>query len=304
MTPLAAAYLTASTIGCGAATPVVPKLMLIASAPPSAACTIDRATEPSPRSVLTMSRRQFRPAPTLPTALSPAAQASEATCVPWPCSSVVAGPWPSVASLSMAPTILPCRSGCPPSTPVSMIAAVAPSPRVTSQAAGRPMRPIHQATVVPAGVPGLVSGDVRAGSLGTKRRFARCSTSTARTPGRRRRVRASVEGARPPTGRTLTRPICEACAPSRRRPAVARTAFVARRSALVPADVSSVTSSRPVAARRLRRRPAPQAGAATSAVATTARVAAALRRITRVRCMTPSTRPWRGRFAAVVVVGV
>ena len=49
------------------------------------------------------------------------------------------------------------------------------------------MRATHHASGVPAGVPGEISGAVSAGSLGAKRSVWRCSTSTARTPGWRRR---------------------------------------------------------------------------------------------------------------------
>jgi hypothetical protein len=74
--------------------------MLIAPAPRSAACTIERAIEPSERSVLTTISRQSRPAPTIPAPLSPAAQASDATCVPCPFASASGGPPPGLLSLS------------------------------------------------------------------------------------------------------------------------------------------------------------------------------------------------------------
>ena len=239
-----------------------------------------------------MSRRQFRPEPTLPIPLFPPAQASDATCVPWPTWSVVAGPSPGVASLSIVSTILPCRSGCPLSTPVSMTATIAPSPRVISQAAGRSVRATHQATVVPAGVPDVVSGVLSAGSLGAKRRLARCSTSTARTPGSRRSVPASTDSPMPPTGRTLTRPICGTCAPSRRTPLVASTAAVAARAAFVACGASSVTSSRPV----VRGAAAWAADGTATKAAASARDMSARRRIrsrartSRLRSSSPATR--------------
>ncbi len=88
-------------------------------------------------------RRQSSPAPTIPAPLLPAAQACEETCVPWPFSSPVAGPWPGWSSKSIACAILPPSSGWPASTPLSMTATVAPAPRSRSHAAGRLLRTTH-----------------------------------------------------------------------------------------------------------------------------------------------------------------
>ena len=100
----------------------------------------------------------------MPMPLSGWAQASDATCVPWPSSSTVGGPAPRLSSKSAVATILLVSSGCAPSTPVSMIATRAPSPRAMSHAAGRFSRAAHHSVTVPFSPR---SGVAKAGSLGT-----------------------------------------------------------------------------------------------------------------------------------------
>ena len=110
-------------LGCSPGS--VPKLMLIASAPWSVAQTIAAATLESVKSERITSSRQRRPAPARPMPLLPAPQASEATWVPWPTGSLVAGP---ARSKLCAPAIRSASSGWVVSMPVSMIATVAPAP--------------------------------------------------------------------------------------------------------------------------------------------------------------------------------
>src|SRR5439155_17012504 len=84
--------------------------------------------------------------PAMPTPLFAAAQAIDATCVPCPTSSVVAGPWRVVLSKSSAATTLPANSGWLASTPVPMTPTRAPAPVVKSHACGNPPRRRHHST--------------------------------------------------------------------------------------------------------------------------------------------------------------
>ena len=155
----------------------------------------------------------------------PAAQASEATWVPWPTVSVVAARAVGVEA-RRRPRTRSASSGWLVSAPVSMTATVAPAPGVTSHAGGKSLRAAHHSTGVPGAVPRAVSGVVSAGSLGSKRGRPRCSTLDARHA----RVGAQPRGARacsasPVRGRSGDEAdLRDAEAARGRAPAVAATA--------------------------------------------------------------------------------
>ncbi len=265
-TPRSTAYPIARVIGVAAGRlPSVPKLMLMASAPRSTAWVIDVAMLESDRSDLMMSRRQSSPAPASPAPLSESAQAKDATWVPCPISSVVAGPAPAVASLSIAPTIFGASSGWSASIPVSITATVALAPRVISHSAGRFCRAAHHCRTVPGGTPMAGSSVVKAGSSGALRSTWRRSTSTEATCGSARRASAAACDGTPAPGRTVTRRSCGDTGPATRAPVDATAARAATVDAWAPAAVGlSVTSSRPVTGS------AAPAGVATAAATTAA----------------------------------
>ncbi len=159
-----AASIASTMIELAGREPSVPKLIVIASAPLSTAQAIERATEESDRSLLAMSRPQPKPAPAMPIASSAAAHASDATCVPWPTSSTVAGPLPRVSSKSADARMRGPRSGWLASTPESMTATSADSPREKSHAASKPWRRRYHCAWRPSLARG--SGVEMPGSLG------------------------------------------------------------------------------------------------------------------------------------------
>src|SRR4051794_2922186 len=177
------------------------------------------------------------------------AQASEATWVPCPLSSEVAGPEPGSSSSLIVSRMRPANSGCVVSTPSSMTATIAPSPCVTSHSAGRFSRAAHHSIFVPAGVLNADSSVLSAGSLGGSRGVKRRSTCTECTRGSLRSRAASWARLSRARGLTVTSPICGALCPAgsalaRATTARARTADAV---AVVPRGWSSSTSSRPVA---------------------------------------------------------
>jgi hypothetical protein len=95
------------------------------------------ATELSKRSLLIVISRQRPPAPTVPAASLNAEQASDATWVPWPISSVRALPGRSPeAEISIARETTGRSCGCETSKPVSITATVAFDPLTSDQASG------------------------------------------------------------------------------------------------------------------------------------------------------------------------
>ena len=101
---------------------IVPKLMLMACAPWSVASTIDREMLVSEKSVRSRMILQPKPVPARPMPLSVAAQACDATCVPCPSGSRA----PAPAPWSTTRMILPAKSGCRPSMPVSTMPTFEP----------------------------------------------------------------------------------------------------------------------------------------------------------------------------------
>jgi hypothetical protein len=230
----------------GGRLPSSPKLMLMARAPRFVASTIEPAMLPSVRSLFSTISLQSRPAPAMPIPLLVAAQASEATCVPWPSWSVVGGL--GVCSWSTAAAILPESSGCAPSRPVSMTPTRAPAPSSTSQARWKRCFTAGHSMGVPGGTPDAVSGLVSAVSLGAARRVIRPSSWTERTEPSRRRARAKPANELPAGSRTVTRPISGTCGPARRAPVRARKACTAEAWAGASPARWSRTSTRPVGA--------------------------------------------------------
>ena len=125
--------------------------------------------------------------------LLPAAQASDATCVPWPISSIVGGPCPGRRRSRRGRRCLPASSGW-----VAVDAGVddrdgaRPSPCVMSQARGQVLARGPPLTTVPGGVPTAVSGASAPGrwARSAARSGARPATDATRGSARRRAASA------------------------------------------------------------------------------------------------------------------